>query len=192
MLWIDGVGAYLVCLGEQISIGGPGDGKQAADVALLANLSRRHATVARRGEGYWLEANGPARVSGRVVEERVPLGANHEIELAGRVRLRFRLPSVLSATAVLDFISEHRPARSVDGVILMDETCLLGPGGDNHVRCRPWSESVILFRKGDGFWCKSRSNIFIGGELVREAAPLPIGQLVTGPELQFRLEPAKA
>ena len=187
-IWIDGVGAYLVCLGPRVSIGGPRYDSNAADVPLLANLSRRHATFVRGGEGYFLEAHGPVKVADRAVEEAAPLSNNYTIELAGSVRLRFRLPSVLSATAVLDFVSDHRPPQSVDGVVLMDETCLLGPGRDNHIRCLDWSESVLLYRKEGRFCCKSQTPLLIDGMIVKDGAPMEPGDVVSGLDMRFRIE----
>ena len=54
MLWIDGVGAYLLCLGRRVSIGGPAVDDHPAEIPLLANLSRRHATFVRSGDVYVL------------------------------------------------------------------------------------------------------------------------------------------
>jgi hypothetical protein len=117
------------------------------------------------------------------------LNTNYDLELAAGVRLRFRLPSVLSATAVIDFLSDHRPDRSIDGVILMEQTCLLGPARDNHVLCSDWSETVLLYRKADGFWCKSQSQIAIDGRWTQGGGLVKPGSCVSGNEFRFRLEP---
>jgi hypothetical protein len=188
-LWIDGVGAYLLCLGDRITFGGPQGSGISADLPLLANLSRRHATVVRSGEGYLLEAHSGVRVADRTVHEQTNLNDGYEIQLGENVRLRFRLPSALSTTANIDFESDHRPSQSVDGVILMDETCLLGPGRENHVWCPDWSESVLLFRQGGGIWCKSRADICVDGQPAREGRKLNAGSVVTGVDLRFRIEP---
>jgi hypothetical protein len=96
---------------------------------------------------------------------------------------------VLSATAVIDFVSDHRPNRSIDGVILMDETRLLGPAADNHVICPDWNETVLLYRKPDGFWCKSQSQISVDGKLMAEGGgPVKPGSYVSGSDFGFRLE----
>ena len=113
--------------GSRVTVGGPTRDREPADLVLLANLSRKHATFVRSGEGYILEAHGACKVADRAVEGRTHLNTNYRLELASGVRLRFRLPSVLSATAVIDFLSDHRPNRSIDGVILMEQACLLGP-----------------------------------------------------------------
>ena len=188
MLWIDGVGAYLVCLGSRVTIGGPGGHTDAADICLLANLSRQHTTLIRSQEGYLLESHSAVRVADRAVEERTHLNNGYEIELGSNVKLRFRLPTVLSATATLEFLSDHRPSQSVDGVILMEDTCLLGPGREKHVQCPHWSDTVVLFRRNSQFCCKSQSNLFIDGKLMREGTPLASGDVITGPDFRFRVE----
>jgi hypothetical protein len=187
-LWIDGVGAYQLFTGSRVTIGGPTRNRDAADLVMLANLSRKHATFVRSGEAYVLEAHGACKVADRAVEERTHLNNNYRLELAAGVKLRFRLPSVLSATAVIDFISDHRPNRSIDGVILMEQTCLLGPARDNHVVCPEWNETVLLYRKADGFWCKSQSQIAIDGQWTEGGGLVKPGSCVSGNEFRFRLE----
>lgn len=188
-LWVDGVGAFQLFTSEEVTFGGPTRDKDPADLVLLANLSRRHASFIRSDEGYVLEAHAACKVADRPVEGRTHLNNNYRLELGTGVRLRFRVPSVLSATAVIDFASDHRPSRSIDGVILMDETCLLGPTADNHVVCPDWSETVLLFRKGGGFWAKAQSQIEIDGKLVSESGgPVKPGSYVSGNDFGFRLE----
>jgi hypothetical protein len=188
-LWVDGVGAFQLFTSESFTLGGPTRDKDPADLVLLANLSRRHATFLRSEEGYVLEAHGACKVADRPVEGRTHLNSNYRLELGSGVRVQFRIPSVLSATAVIDFISDHRPNRSIDGVILMDETCLLGPSTDNHVVCPDWTQTVLLYRKADGFWAKSQSQILIDGKLMPEGGgPVKPGSYVSGNEFGFRLE----
>ena len=190
LLWIDGVGAWLMCLGERVSIGGPQGDVEYADVALLANLSRKHVTFVRSGEGYILETHGLTTVSGRPAEDRTLIADGYTIELGGSVRLRFRQPTVLSATAAIDFESSHRPARRIDGIVLMDGTCLLGPGRENHIVCAGWDQTVLLYRKGDAFWCKAPGDVFIDGTPHTGGGAFQPGQVVTGLDFRFRLEAA--
>ena len=62
ILWVDGVGGYLVCPAAAVSLG-QGFGDPPADVPLLADVARNHAVVRRDGERYWLEAAKPCRVN---------------------------------------------------------------------------------------------------------------------------------
>jgi hypothetical protein len=188
VVWIDQVGAFLLSVKNEIVMGGPAAEGGAADVPLLANLSRRHATIIRSGERYLLVAHAPTHVAGRPVHDRADLADGYEITLGGSVRLAFRLPSVMSGTARIDFVSDHRPARCVDAVILMDDTCLVGPGAENHIPCRGWQNSLLLFRRDGKLWCKSRDALFVDGIHAPEGAELKSGSVVTGNDIRFRLE----
>jgi hypothetical protein len=188
VVWIDQVGAFLLSVKNEVVFGGPAAEGGAADVALLANLSRRHMTIVRSGERYLLVAHAPTHVAGRPVHDRSDLADGYEITLGGSVRLAFCLPSVMSGTARIDFVSDHRPARAVDAVILMDDTCLVGPGAENHIRCRTWQNSLLLFRRDGKLWCKSRDALFVDGRHAPEGAELQSGSVVTGNDIRFRLE----
>jgi len=190
IVWIDQVGAFLLCLASEVTVGGPATEGARADVPLLANLSRRHATFVRSGERYLLLAHAPTQVAGRAVHDRVDLSDGYDVGLGANVRLKFRLPSVMSGTARLEFVSDHRPARAVDGVILMDQTCLVGPGAENHIRCPGWPQSVLLYRRDGRLWCKSRDELFLGGRHAPEGGPLEPGVVVTATDIRFRIEDA--
>ncbi len=190
VLWIDQVGAFLLCLKNEVTIGGPAADGTYADVSLLANLSRRHATFVRSGERYLLVAHAPVQVAGRDVHDRADLSDGYEVSLGANVRLKFCLPSVMSGTARLEFVSDHRPARAADSVILMDETCLVGPGIENHIRCPAWQQSVLLYRREGRLWCKSREGLFLGGRHAPEGGELQPGVVVTGTDIRFRIEAA--
>lgn len=190
-LWIDGVGAFLLFVKDALTIGGPLAGSTVADLALLANLSRKHATIRRSGEGYLLLAHAATQVGGRTVLEQIDLQHGSEISLGQSVRLRFVLPTVLSGTARLDFLSDHRPQQLADAAILMDETCVLGPTIDSHVPCPGWPEKVLIFRRGNELWCRARLDFFVDGQLASSAgSPLRPGSIVSGQDFRFRLEGA--
>jgi hypothetical protein len=79
-LWIDGVGGYLVCLGNRLTFGQALPGAR-VDVPLVADVSRLHATLTRDAEGYVVEAVRPILVNGATVTrallqpgDRVTLG----------------------------------------------------------------------------------------------------------------------
>ena len=199
--WVDGAGAFLICLAETTTFGGMAG---TADVRLTTDLASTHAAVHRSGEGYVVEATGPAvvacdaaghsgrRGSGRVVRGRTDLNNGDELVLyrdgGSGVRLRFRRPNPLTATAVLTVASEHRTDPRYDGVILLADACLLGPGQEAHIRCREWEETVLLFRRDGGLWCKSTLPLSVGGSRIAGPAQVKSGDHVTGPGISFRLE----
>ena len=188
MLWIDGVGAWQLCVGDTFVIGAPSLEQQSADIALLANVSRQHATLRRSNNEWHLDAHHQTTISGRTTQDSCVLRSGDQICLAERVRLGFRVPSVLSSSAVIDFESDHRPSHSVDGIILLADHCLLGPRRDHHIWCSQWPDLVVLFYQDGVLKCRSRSALCVDGQTVRESGVLKHGAVVTGEELRFRVE----
>ncbi len=152
-IWIDGVGGYLACEESSVVLGRAVPGSGVA-VPLLADMARRHAAVHREEDMYWLEAYEPTRLNGARVNERATLRGGDELELGQGVRLRFTQPHPLSATARLDFASRHRTQPKVDGVLLLADTCLLGPSATCHVQCRDWTRELILYRQASAWFCR--------------------------------------
>tara|TARA_B100000686_G_scaffold61530_1_gene66116 strand:- start:40 stop:903 length:864 start_codon:yes stop_codon:yes gene_type:complete len=187
LLWIDGVGGFLLLTRQAITIGGP----QApdTDIQLLASLSRQHATIHRDDGGYLLEAHGPTRVNQRRVVEWTELPDGADITLGRTVQLSFHRPTVLSGSGRLRFQSDHRPTHSLDGVVLVADTCLLGPGRDCHIQCPEWEDSVILIHRGGDWLVRSpRLTLEVNGKKLRGEATIGDGQIVTGPDLRFHVE----
>ena len=192
MLWIDGVGAWQLCVGSQFLIGGPTLEDKSADICLMANLSRRHASLLRNGEDWFIHPHGLTVVSGRTVTGPTLLRTGDEICLAERVRLGFRIPSVLAGSALIDFESPHRPAHSVNGIILMTDSILLGPRKDHHVCCPDWPELVVIYNQDGVLRCRSKAILTVNGVRVRDSAVLNDGAIVSGDDFRFRIEKLKA
>ena len=191
MLWIDGVGSFLLCVGDRVTVGGPRGSsveQKAADIAFLANLSRKHATFVRKSDSLILEAHSTSSVSGRTVRDVESVTSNASITLGNSVRMSVSMPSELSMTARLDVQSVHRLEQSVDGIILFAETCLLGPSSDCHVRCPDWPESVLLVRRSGEFFCRSRADLIVGDKIANGMTEVPIGSVISGHEIRFRID----
>lgn len=189
LLWIDAVGGFLVCLGDEIVLGRPAEGP-GVDVPILADLSRRHAVIRRDGEAYLLEAIRATKVDGRPVLGVTSLADGSSIELGGAVELRFRRPHPLSASARLEIISGHKTVPHVDAILLMAESCVLGPAWHNHVVCRPWQRDVVLFRQQNQLLCRSKAGLMVAGEAHLGSLPLNPGVRVEGEDLAFSVEAA--
>src|SRR5687767_194677 len=106
LLWIDGVGGFLVCLGQRLKLGQVNLDAM-PDVPLLADISRHHATLQRDPEGYFLEAVRTVQVNGQPVE-RGFLRHDDRLTLGKACQLLFRQPVPVSASARLDVVSGHR------------------------------------------------------------------------------------
>ena len=188
MLWVDGVGGYWVCLGQEVTLGQPVIEKLGVDIPILGDLSRRHARIRRDGEGYVIEAIGTVRVDGWPIHGAAPLVDGSRIELGDRVRLGFRRPHPLSATARLDFESGHRTQPSTDGVLLMADNCVLGPANHSHVLCRRWPSDVVLFRRGEELGCRAADTFLVDGRPYRQQGPVTWNSRVQGEGFSFSME----
>ncbi|MGD0898354.1 MAG: FHA domain-containing protein [Thermoguttaceae bacterium] len=214
MLWVDAVGGYRVCLGEEVVIGQPSEREKGtvpicrngpsgalhkwglspfpgtgADIPILADLSSRHARIRRDGENYVIEALRDVLLDGRPVRSSGWLADGSRIELGEGVRLAFRRPHPLSATARLELVSRHRTEPPSDAVLLWAQTCILGPKAQSHVVCRDWPGEVILSRQAGRLYCHAPGVMEIDGVCVRGRGPLAGNSRVRGEGFSFSLEP---
>jgi hypothetical protein len=187
-LWIDRVGVYRVSLSPELLIGGPGRGEQPGILSMLARLSRQHARIVRSGEGYLVRSERGVVLGQTTVEGEHYLADGAELNLGEGVGLRLRVPHRLSSSARLEFISDHRPVRRADGVVLMSGTCLLGPGSDCHVVCPDWNQTVVLVERAGQLWLKGGAGLWMNGARQEETVPLENNALVEGDEFRFRVE----
>ncbi|HOM15895.1 MAG TPA: FHA domain-containing protein [Thermoguttaceae bacterium] len=169
LLWIDAVGGYLICLKDTVVLGHASGGAE-VDVPILAAISHVHARLRRDQEGYLLEPIQEVWVDGRQVDKAAWLRDGSRIQLGTSLRLRFRLPHPLSATARLEFLSPHRTEPRTDAVLLMAETCLLGRPSNCHIVCPQREKPVVLFRRQGGIYCRTEGWLELDGVTYQDHA----------------------
>jgi hypothetical protein len=190
LLWVDGVGGYLVCLGNRVTLGqATPDGY--VDVPLYADVSRLHAALTRENGSYVLEAMRPAQVNGQAAEKAL-LRSNDRITLGAACQLQFRQPAPVSASARLDLTSGQRLPLSVDGVLLMADTLLLGPGPQVHVTVPDLKQPVVLYRHKDGLGLRCPGPFVIDGQRGQERGLLRPTSSASGEDFSLALEPLGA
>jgi hypothetical protein len=187
LLWIDGVGGYLVCLGNRITIG-QATPDAYVDVPLYADVSRLHAVLTRDAEGYLLEATRPLLVNGRPADKAL-LQSGDRINLGGSCQITFRQPAAVSASARLELTSGHRLLLTVDGVLLMADTLVLGPGSQAHVAMPDLQQPVVLYRHREAMGVRYQGNLCVDGQRCQERAELRPTSTVTGDDFAFAIEP---
>jgi tetratricopeptide (TPR) repeat protein len=186
LLWIDGVGGYLVCLGSRIALGqASADGH--VEVPFVADVSRVHATLTRDSEGYVLEGSRLIQVNGQTTT-RALLRPNDRVTLGPSCQFQFRQPVPVSTTARLDLVSGHRLPLSVDGILLMAETLILGSGPQVHVTVPDMKQPFVLFRHKDSLGYRHADGVIINGQKSAERGVLGPRATVTGDEFSFALE----
>jgi tetratricopeptide (TPR) repeat protein len=187
-LWIDGVGGYLVCGGNRLTFGQALPDAR-VDVPLVADVSRLHATLSRDAEGYVLEAVRPVQVN-NTTTRRALLQSNDRVTLGATCQFLFRLPVPGNSTARLDLVSGHRLPTSVDGVLLLAETLLLGPSEQSHVAISDLKKPVVLFRHRDGLGLRPAGEMCVNGQPCGGRTILPPAATVRGEDVSFAVEPA--
>ena len=187
LLWIDGVGGYLVCLGPRVSFG-QAMADAPIDIPLLADVSRLHAEISRDGEGYMLESSRGALVNSAPITRAVLKPADR-VTLGNTCQFVFHQPSEISPTARLELVSGHRLQIAVDGVLLMAETLILGPAGQAHIVV-PWlCDTIVLYRSKEGIGVRIPGEFRVDAKRELNRAALPLPSVVSSEKLHFAVEP---
>jgi hypothetical protein len=190
LLWIDAVGGFLVCTSDHVVIGQPVPGSD-ADIPIRGDLSRRHAVIHRDREGYLLEPVRDVSINGKRVPRVTSLQDGDRLTLGDSVEMRFRRPHPLSLSARLEPISYHRTQPATDGVLLMAESCILGPAAANHIVCPRWPHDVVIYRQGAALGCRSPKSFTVDGATREGRTALAERAQVSGERFSFSIEPAE-
>jgi hypothetical protein len=188
-LWIDGVGAYLVCLANRISIG-QATGEGPVDVPLFADVSRIHAALTRDAECYLLEASKAVSLN-RATAERAVLQHGDCIGLGNSCQMTFELPVPGGLSARLLLSGGRRLPMAVDGVLLMADMLVLGGGEKVHVKIPDLEKPLYLVRQKDQILVKWDGEFRIEGQKHTDRAALPRAGTVIADPFTFAVEPVK-
>lgn len=146
-LWVDGCGGFLLLAGESWSVGGLSH-RTTADVCVRADWPRFAGTIELQGGDYfWQEARSSAK--------RQLINAGQPLPIPGSATISLQQPSSLCDSAVLSLNRPHRFDQHVDGVILVNETLLVGPSSDCHIRFRESTDRAVITRRGDQWFIKA-------------------------------------
>ena len=187
-MWVDAVGGFLICLNSRVALGQAIPSAN-VDVPIVGDLSSRHAELLRQDGCYLLQPRHRVLLDGRLISEPVLLSEGDEIQLGNTVVLRFRQPHPLSSTARLEILSHHRTQPPADAILLMSDTCIIGPAANSHVICRDWSQEIVLFRRGEQFYCRSDASLEIDGRPAEKMGRLKANSRICGTDCCLSLEP---
>ncbi len=190
LMLIDGIGSYLVLAGSRITLGRVGSSAR-PDVALNADLEGIHAEIVRTDGDYFLLARGAVNVAGRPVEKHL-LADGDEVELGRRASFKFRLPTSLSTTAVLELATSLRLSGDVRRVVLLDQHLVVGKSEDCHITAQSGPERLVLSRSEAGFRVKSSDPLVIDQKVLGERAEIGLDTCVETGGLTFTMTAASA
>ena len=148
VLWIDGIGGFLCCDQDEVVLGQAINGSL-ADLGIVGDLSRQAAAIRRSGDDYLLQPLQQMWLDESPVDRPQLLRDGAVLQLGRRVRVGFSKPNPLSATARLDMLSLNKWKPSVDGVLLLADSCVIGPNPGSHVKCPLWKQELLMFRLGE-------------------------------------------
>jgi tetratricopeptide (TPR) repeat protein len=188
LLWVDGIGGYLVCLSQRVSFG-QATAEAPVDVPLFADVSRAHAEVIRDGEGYLIESNRGIRLNGCETKRGV-LAAGDRVTLGSSCQFLFHKPVPVSSSARLELTSGHRLPVAVDSVLLMGNELILGPGPEAHIEIPHLHDPVLIYRSKDGLAVRVPARTFtVEDNPYHDRAILPLPAVVSCETFTFAVEP---
>ncbi len=187
VLWIDGVGGFL-CVDRDEVVIGQATGGADADITIVGDLSRQAAAIRRSGSDYLLQPLQSMTLNDRPVDRAQLLQDGHLLQLGKRVKLRFSKPNPLSATARLDLVSLNRWKPNVDGVLLLSDSCVIGPNAGSHVMCPGWKSEMLMFRHGDGWCFRTLVEVDVDGQKTKGQIPIVSGMRIRGEDFSLSVE----
>ena len=185
VLWVDGIGSYLVLTRPTITVG-RWQQDNAVDLALRAAVSRRHAQL-QRVDGDWFLTTDKAMCVNHQHVDSALLSDGDEIEFGAGPSCRFRLPTPLSATAMLCFASSCLPSRDTRDVVLMAEHVVLSNDASGHVCSSEADARVVLFWSADGLQCQVEGNAIVNGRVQKAPCRVRLGDRIEARGWSFSL-----
>lgn len=197
VLRVDEGGEFVVLRGESVSIGNVRDGS--ADLAILANVAGRHASIRRSMSFHGgmqdsiVAEGGEVRVGGAVVAQHV-LKPGDRVQLGPTLQFDYRLPSNRSLTAALALRGGFQVAGT-DRVLLFkdrgrDGRILMSSGKDGHVQVSGATGEVEIFANKTGqvrVRCEGGGSI--DGRPFKGEHPVDAGAMVQAAGISFVLLP---
>ena len=190
LIWVDGVGGYLVCTKPINFIGQAIEGSLVS-IPLQADVRQRHARLETIAGQHVIQPLGPVAIDGREVpvDESIAIRTGQQISLGNKVRLAYRQDHPLSKTARLDFVSRHRTLPWSDGVVLAAQSIILGPNPNNHIFCPSWKSDLVLFRRNDTWFAKCKLEFCVDQQALASESEIQFDSRLFGDNFSLKLEP---
>src|SRR2546423_660752 len=118
-----------------------------------------------------------------------PVLANTQlIKLADTVLFEFRKPHPRRAPAKLPLKSPPKPQPPADALLLMADSCVLGPNRHCHVRCRQWQRDIVIYRQNNQLFCRADEALSVDGAPATGNSEIQSGARVEGEDFSFAWE----
>ncbi|NND95962.1 MAG: hypothetical protein HKN47_01380 [Pirellulaceae bacterium] len=169
---MDGCGGFLLLPGKRWTVGGF-DPTTPADLCVRADWPRRAGVIEREKTDYFWQPAGTDAA-------RQLITPPQSLPISGSANMTLNCPSPLSNSATISLRGPHRFIGHVDGAVLVNETMLIGPTSDCHIRTMEYPDRAILVCR-DGVWQAK-----VDSE--KAFVTLPLGERITLQSLAMTLE----
>ncbi len=170
LVLVDGAGSFLLLRQNLVRIG-RSHATGVVDVPLPGDVQSHHADIVREHDDYFVVAHGPVRLNQHAAL-RALLRDGDRLTIGGTARLTFRRPTARSESAVLLLSNHCRLPQDVSAVILMRDTCTIGPQANNHVRTREGGARLVLFERDGTLVARA---VGPDGQPLGVASPIELG-----------------
>lgn len=197
MIWVDGVGGFLVLSRSPWLVGGPAAERDGA-ICVQAALRHQEAELTRSGGDYSLRRLNEAGCRGergerseqhdRLARTERPLGRQDAFQLGNGVQFEFSCPHPLSTSARLTVEPRFRFRPHADAILLFTDTLLIGATHDCHMVAPHADRTSVLFRRGIDWFCKPLGTG--AGSLVATNERVELGRRMEICGVALTLEPA--
>jgi len=137
--------------------------------------------------GTSLSGESDGEAGGGVDESWSLVAVGTEIPLSEGLSLRLRIPSPLTATAVLDYLGPLRSVPRTDFAILMAQAVLLGNSSQHHVLIPGLDQATLFFQGGD-LSLRCERPLTIAGRAVPGVVPLQDGDRIEAEDFAMTVE----
>ena len=159
--------------GDAWSVGGISD-SEPADICVRADWPRRAGDIKRQADEYfWI---------GAAQREPILLLDGQTLPISGSAAMQLVKPSPLCGSAMLSLLKPHRFVDHVDGVLLVAEALLIGPGADCHIRSGGLTDRVVMTRRENDWLAR----VGLAGDFTQ----LSLGKRLTFATMTMTLESA--
>jgi hypothetical protein len=130
-------------------------------------------TIERTEGDYFLRCGSGVEVNEKMTTGTL-LADGDKIALSPRCRLRFRLPSAASGSAVLELSTARLPQADVRRVILLDREMIMGPDPAAHVRADHLPARAVLHVRDGRLLCRTDEQLTIDRRPADPAEGIPL------------------
>ncbi len=185
ILWVDGVGSYLLLQSDQVTLGRSGSSAE-PDLPLPADIEGIHARILRVDDDYFFVPQGAAMVNGKTASRHL-LSDGDDIAVGADGHITFRLPTALSSTAILELNANLRISGDIRNVVLLDKHLIFGPPGGAHIPIPGMSDKIVLSVDQKRFRCHAPVPVIINDSPQTRNASIPVGAHVNVNNVTFTL-----